>query len=96
LKLIMTRQAARDQDSISRFTLERWGHRQVGLYVGGLVEIFEVLARGETVGRCVATLPSKYLRVAYEAHFIFYTRNETSIRIVRILHQRMDHARHLS
>jgi toxin ParE1/3/4 len=64
--------------------------------MGGLIDQMEQIARSPASGRAIAGLPSRFRRVPYGSHFIFYTIHEQHVRIVRILHQRMDAARHLN
>ena len=96
MRVVITRQARRDQDNISRYTLERWGRAQLLSYVGGLLDALDAIAASPKVGRLVTGLPRVYRRYPYGSHFIFYTVNDDTIRIVRILHQRMDAERHLN
>lgn len=96
MKLVVTRRAKRDQNAISRYTLERWGRPQLLTYVGGLIDRMDQIAEKPTLGRTVSGIPIRYRRVPYGSHFIFYTVHEHHVRIVRIVHQRMDAARHLN
>jgi toxin ParE1/3/4 len=96
LRLVISALARRDQDDISRYTLEQWAKPQLLAYVGGLLYVLDSIASGTTVGKSVRGIPPRFLRVTYQSHFIFYTTHAETVRIVRILHQRMDHARHLN
>jgi toxin ParE1/3/4 len=94
--LIVSRFARRDLNSISRYTLDNWGRKQLLEYVGGLLDRLDEIARDPKMGRNVFNIPNRFFRVQYRSHFIFYRVATNEVRIVRILHQSMDAARHFN
>ena len=53
-----------------------------------------MLAAEPARGRDASELAPNLRRSAYESHIIFYVPEATGVLIVRVLHQRMDFARH--
>lgn len=53
------------------------------------------LAEMPRLGRSIAQLRAGYFRFEHAKHTIFYTIIPGRIRVVRVLHQRMDPERHL-
>jgi toxin ParE1/3/4 len=96
LRLIVTHQARRDLNLISRYTLDNWGRTQLTSYMGGLLDCLDDVADNPMQGRNVPKIPTHYFRAKYQSHFIFYRCVGQEVRIIRILHQSMDPARHLS
>ncbi|WOE75136.1 type II toxin-antitoxin system RelE/ParE family toxin [Alterisphingorhabdus coralli] len=95
MKLVLTRRARRDMDSISAYTLKNWGRAQLLDYMGGLLDRMDEIAAEPEKGRSVPGIPDRFRRQSYRAHFIFFSIRGDEVRIIRILHQSMDHARHL-
>ena len=61
----------------------------------GLYERFEMLAEQTTQGRKADELAPGLRRFGYQSHMVLYLPKDSGMLIVRILHQRMDVARHL-
>lgn len=94
----LTKQAQRDLDDIIDYTLQRWGHEQMGRYVRELGATIEQLAERPTrQGRSLDELKPG---LRYERHrqhyFIFYRVEGQRVEILRILHQRRDWRRLLA
>lgn len=88
--------AKRDLKEIWRFTAGRWGVSQADRYVRLLYAAAEDLATGRKVGRSAEHIRDGYARYDVESHVLFYRAMRSGeIEIVRILHVRMDHGRHL-
>ena len=84
----LSRSAQRDIEDIRRYTLERHGATQVEIYLGGLRQQLEFIARFARIGHPV---PGSALRMSpFEHHRIFYREASQGIRIERILHERRD------
>lgn len=78
-------------DEIYVYTRDRWGAAQAALYLRGLFECFEAIARHEVPSRAIPAefeVEGYYSR--YEHHFIYWRELEDgAIGIVTILHERM-------
>jgi toxin ParE1/3/4 len=91
LSFYLTRKAKADLQSISRYTVTKWGISQRNNYLTQIDRSFHDLSEASDLGR-----PCDYIRKGYRKyqvgkHLIFY-RNVGSdeIEIVRVLHERMD------
>jgi toxin ParE1/3/4 len=96
VKLTLTALARADIDIIANHTLENWGASKLHDYMGGLLDLIDQIAVRPMLGRSVPRIPARFRRVAYRSHFVFYTKGDDEVRIIRILHQSMDHGRHLN
>jgi toxin ParE1/3/4 len=94
--LVVSQLARRDLNSISRYTLDNWGRKQLLAYVGGLLDQLDEIAENPKQGRNAARIPVHFLRAQYRSHFIFYRIVGNDVHVIRILHQSMDAARHLN
>ncbi len=87
--------ARADIDDIWSYSYRTWGTQQARRYVAVLRDVCTELATDPALGRSRDDL-HEGLRV-YPAgrHLIFYLTADRGIDVVRILHERMDIARHL-
>ena len=92
---VLSRLAESDLDEIWDYSAERWGREQANKYAGQLRESMRHVALDPSRGQSVMVGIGSYHRYRSGSHVIFYRRTKRGIRIVRILHQSMDHARHL-
>ena len=91
----LSSKAAADLDEIYEYTILHFGLEQARVYLLGLHERFQMLAEQPTHGRKAEELAPGLRRLGYQSHMIFYLPKDNGIRIVRVLHQRMDVTRHL-
>lgn len=79
---------------IFRFTIENWGMAQAMAYRDTLFRVIRTLVdrpgRGSQAGG-----PRSFRSVKAGKHRVYYTFDEEEVRIVRVLHHRMDAGRHL-
>ena len=93
--LRLTPAALRDLEGIWDYTVERWGTAQAVQYLDRLNEAFQQLAQAPDSGqRCDAIRPG-YRRRWVEQHAVYYQLRGSTLVVVRVLHQRMDAARHM-
>jgi len=83
-----------DIDEIYEFTVKNWGTSQAENYIQQLQEICHALAKAEKQGQKIDHIRKGYLRFSVGSHFIFYQQSSSEIRIIRILHKRMDFEKH--
>ena len=87
--------AERDLEGIWRYTAERWGVAQAEHYIDLLYAAMQAAAQApEAAPRCDAIRPG-YRRQWAEQHAVYYQVSETAVVVVRVLHQRMQAARHV-
>lgn len=95
MRLRLSRAADRDLSQIGEYTIETWGLDQADVYVGGLIQHLEQLARGVRRGLAVDGFPPDWRRSRYGSHHIYYGETGRELIVFRILHQRMDGRRHV-
>jgi toxin ParE1/3/4 len=86
--------AVEDLEEIWRYTFQRWSVEQADRYHDSIIGAFEDLVAGRAKGRPV-DIREGYEKYAVGSHLIFYRGSSAGIDVIRILHQRMDAARHL-
>lgn len=91
----LSSKAAADLEGIYEYTILKFGLEQARVYLFGLHERFQMLAEQPTQGRKADELALGLRRVEYQSHIVFYIPKNNGIRIVRVLHQRMDVTKHL-
>lgn len=84
-----------DLDQIWEFTAEQWSVDQADRYIREIAAAFADLAQGARAGQAIPEIRSGYFRCPVGKHFIFYLMDAKELRVVRVLHQRMDYSRHL-
>ena len=94
---ILSKKAQEDLRKIWYYTIEAWSEHQADLYYHELIQSFGLICdHPDSVGRSYETVRAGYRGYHTGRHIIFYRilRNN-KVRIVRILHERMDFERHL-
>jgi len=86
--------AISDLEDIWLYTCTNWSAEQADRYHGDLVIAFEALAAERKIGR-VVDIRAGYLKYAVGAHIVFYRLSDSSLDVIRILHQKMDVGMHL-
>ena len=76
-------------------TRDRWNSAQADAYISQMVAAIEIVADEPNRGRSCDDLRRGYFRITAGSHFVFYREMGTGIEVVRVLHQRIDHERHL-
>ena len=91
----LANEAEADVVDIYRYTFEHFGEAQANTYHDGLNDCFELLADTPLIGRDYSFLRPGLRRYGHASHSVYYRLTDTGIVILRVLHQRMDPARHL-
>ena len=87
--------ADRDLTEIYRYSFEEFGEAKADAYLLALDDCLTRLASSPEIGRSAHRLRPGDFRFEQASHVVFYVKAENGIRIVRILHARMDPDRHL-
>ncbi len=87
--------ADRDPTGIYRYSYRQFSREQADAYLLSLEQCFARLGQFPLLGRSIDHLRHGYFRFEHASHTIFYLRTEHGIRIIRVLHERMDPERHL-
>ncbi|WP_417827751.1 type II toxin-antitoxin system RelE/ParE family toxin [Thalassospira sp.] len=90
----LTPKAAIDLEDIWRYTQRRWSVMQAEKYIREILQVFAELAGATRQGQ-KCDVRDGYFKIPVGAHVIYYRQAPDAIEVVRILHGRMDVARHL-
>lgn len=88
-KIALSPRARQDFIDILRFTGETWGQGQLHVYRDKINDALQLLARNPALGQTSPDLPDTHRLYFVGAHVVVYRDQESTIAIVRILHQRM-------
>jgi len=94
-KIQLSNKAFDDLRKIGRYTQGRWGRQQRNLYLKKLDESFNMIAREPEIGTPCDYLREGYRKYYVNRHLIYYALNRDRVKIIRVLHQRMDVDSHL-
>jgi toxin ParE1/3/4 len=86
----LSNDADADVADIARYTLAKFGERQVIKYIATLERTFQLLADFPKMGLVTDELRPGLHRFPNQSHMIFYTIAVDHILIVRVLHARAD------
>lgn len=94
-KLRISGTAKLDLEEIGAYTAREWGARQKSKYLGRIRDTLMALRDHPETGASRDDLAEGLRACAIEKHIVFYRDTKTALVVVRVLHQRMDPARHL-
>ena len=86
--------AQTDLEDIWLYTFENWSLEQADRYQNDVMAAIAELAQGTRTGRPVG-IREGYFKYAAGSHFIFYRQSDSSLDVIRVLHQRMEAPAHL-
>lgn len=91
-------QASAEQDLIGiwQFTREHWSAAQADKYLDDLDQGIQLLARNAEIGTKRDNVLKGYRVLFIQSHAVYYKLTPKTVHIIRILHVRMDPARHLA
>ena len=87
--------AKSDLLKIGKDTQDEWGDAQADKYLSDLEACCQKLAGNPNIGRSCDEVRAGLLGKRQGRHIVFYRITPYGVRIVRVLHERMDAARHL-
>ncbi len=93
-RFTLTLDAEADLDEIAAYTLREWGRRQLESYMDDLQETFSQLAYDPTAGVDQSNIWPGARRVHVNLHLVFFVATAYGVRILRVLHERMDPTLH--
>ena len=90
--------ASQDLENIWLYTFEEWSIEQADRYLNLIMDEIEYVAQKPESGFDFSSVRKNYYRTIIKSHLIFYRidKNNDTIEIIRILHQRMDIENRLS
>jgi len=84
-----------DLDEIWFYGVEQWDVAQADGYQEKLLDMATFLAEHPELGKDRPEIKPGYKSYAVGSHIIFFWVIDDVLRVIRILHQRMDYVRHL-
>ena len=92
----ISRAAIEDLNKIWIYTLNKWSKEQADNYYDLIISEIAFIADNFLAGKSAGHTRKNYRITKIKSHLIFYRKVENDlVEIVRILHQRMDHQKHL-
>jgi toxin ParE1/3/4 len=91
----LTPRAQRDLDGVFDYTVTHWGLSQAIRYTDHIEAACADLVEAPQQAQGCANIRPGYQRRGVEQHVIYFRPTSYGIAVIRILHQRMDAARHL-
>ena len=95
MQLELSPEATVDLDKIWFYGAEQWNVKQANLYQNKLLDMVQYLADHSELGKDRSEIKPGYRSYAVGSHIIFFGVTDDVLRVIRILHQRMDYMRHL-
>lgn len=95
MKLVLTAAADADLRGIFRYSRREFGTAQAQRYVAAINARMRVILKSPQIGRRFDEIDDDYRLVSCQSHHIYFRRVADELRVVRILHQRMDERAHL-
>lgn len=90
IDIIHSHRAREDLKQIWRYTCQTWGEAQADRYLDDLGLTIERLAKNPALGSAREHVRPGYRAMLCGHHLIYYTVQTNAIRIVRVLHERVD------
>jgi toxin ParE1/3/4 len=94
-RYVLSPRAQGDLEEIWTYTVDRWGSEQAEIYLRQLKSAIEAVAADPRLGRSCDHIRAGYHKYPAASHLLFYRLTAAGIDVIRILHRRMDFARHL-
>jgi toxin ParE1/3/4 len=95
-RYVISPRAQADIEEIWDYTAARWDIDQAERYIRAIRGAIEMVADDPQLGRRCDDIRVGYRKFPIGSHVLFYRFGRAGLDVVRILHQRMDFARHLS
>ncbi|MFH1796912.1 MAG: type II toxin-antitoxin system RelE/ParE family toxin [Pseudomonadota bacterium] len=95
LSLRISAQAQRDLEHIWAYTVENWGEEQAVQYVAQVRAALELLRTNPGLARPAEDVRPGLRKFTVGSHVLYVRLGDRFLRLVRVLHGRMDAGRHL-
>jgi toxin ParE1/3/4 len=96
LRIQLSRYAQYDLEEIWLYTYTNWSIDQAHRYIDQINKKFSALSMNPSQGKKIELHDLNFYYILVNAHLIFYQFNMYEIYIIRILHKKMDIAKHLN
>lgn len=88
--------ALQNLQGISNYTLKKWGEEQEEQYLNTIYDLFEEISAAPEIWRFRHNLYPECQSALGQKHVIFFQQQGETLLVARVLHQQMDHKRHLT
>lgn len=89
-------EARNDLHDIWLYTFENWTLQQATTYVDLILDEIERIASKPSLGISISIKGKDYKYFQIKSHLIYYRESSSEIKIIRVLHKRMDIETHLA
>ena len=93
--MIVAEAAKADLKDVWRFSAQRWGPGQADDYVTAIDRLMREVAAGKLHSRELPFVSPGLFKARAMKHFFYYREIAGGIRVVRVLHERVDETLHL-
>jgi toxin ParE1/3/4 len=90
-----SQRALRDLEEIWQYSFDNWGEAQADTYIGAIHDTLNLLAGNTVIARSAGDVRPGLWRYPAGSHLIYFRLSRGMIRVVRVLHSRMDAVRHI-
>jgi toxin ParE1/3/4 len=87
--------ACDDLDSVWEYTQDKWGFEQADLYIDSLMLRLIWLTENKALWRSRSEIGKGIFSYAEKSHIIFFKEQQAHMDVLRVLHKRMDMAKHM-
>lgn len=95
LPYVISKKAISDLEDIWLYTAEKWSVVQADRYYHLIFDEIGFICKNSNVGRSMEHVRAGYRVSKVKSHLIFYRVVNSTVEIIRILHERMDVENHL-
>ena len=90
LPFVISKKVVSDLEEIWLYTVEKWSVEQADRYYNLIFDEINYICKNSSAGKSMEHVRKGYRSAKVKSHLIFYRVTNTSIEIIRILHERMD------
>lgn len=94
-RLRITAPALSDVEAIAAYSYEQWGEQQTKAYMTQIDRTIQAIGSDPDLGRERYGVPGAIKGRKSGSHIVFYRVQDQTVFIMRILHESMDHGRHV-
>jgi len=94
MRFLITQAGKADLKSIGRYTWGHWGIKQRDAYLAKIFKGFTKLVKSPLLAKPRDELFSGLRSIHIEKHVVYYYHSDREIRIIGVLHERMDPVLH--
>ncbi len=90
LPFVISKKAVSDLEEIWRYTVEKWSIQQADRYYNLIIDEINYICKNNSSGKSMCHVRKGYRASKVKSHLIFYKVSNSTIEIIRILHEQMD------